>query len=590
MKKWVCFFILNIFFVFPAWAADTLTAKVNRNPVPVGETFVLTLEYDGDPGSRRPDFSILNHDFTVYMVSNSYKGTYTNGTMKKLYIWNVSMAADQTGTFTIPELSVNGAKSRPINLKVTDGGSPNQGAASPAAAADTSPKFKVSRSISTSNPLVQQQINYTFKIVTKEALQGNAPQFISADGGDDWIIRALGNPTVDTRIKDGVEEREITFNYALFPQKSGDLVIPEVRFDGYYVDPDAQSHSMQRLLGAFGGLSDDAFGLDMFGSRVPVMLKARPISIKVGKIPAENNGYWWLPAQKAEIYSDWQKQMPKFKSGEAVNREIYLRVTGVIDTQMPDIKFPDIPGFRQYPEKPVIQSDVKNGDIVSVMKVNTVYIPETSGRATIPEIAVNWYNVKTQKMEKAVLPAVEVDVAPGAAAVVEAAANPVEAARPSAAPEQTPPPAAAVPSPFALVWYLLAAFAGGIAVSMAVVYWLLRPRVPQTIRPMAEKTADSHVGMTKAIRNNDLRAVRDHVLSWAKKTFPDREVLNLDDVAALTGDAAFSAGLNKLQKALYSGRSDDFNSEEFMKAFTRVSRRGKKRSQENERLLPDLYK
>ena len=94
MKKWIWLLILNFFIAAPAFAAGTLTAKLNRNPVPVGETFVLSLEYEGDPGSEKPDFSPLNRDFTVYMVSNSYKGIYTNGKMKKLYIWNVTMAAD----------------------------------------------------------------------------------------------------------------------------------------------------------------------------------------------------------------------------------------------------------------------------------------------------------------------------------------------------------------------------------------------------------------------------------------------------------------------------------------------------------------
>lgn len=119
----------------------TLTAKLNRNPVPVGETFVLSLEYEGDPGSEKPDFSPLNRDFTVYMVSNSYKGIYTNGKMKKLYIWNVTMAADRTGAFTIPPLSVGKAESRPITLKVVAAdGLPPAKDGKPAA-----PKFSVSR-------------------------------------------------------------------------------------------------------------------------------------------------------------------------------------------------------------------------------------------------------------------------------------------------------------------------------------------------------------------------------------------------------------------------------------------------------------
>lgn len=56
MKKWIWLLILNFFIAAPAFAAGTLTAKLNRNPVPVGETFVLSLEYEGDPGSENRIF------------------------------------------------------------------------------------------------------------------------------------------------------------------------------------------------------------------------------------------------------------------------------------------------------------------------------------------------------------------------------------------------------------------------------------------------------------------------------------------------------------------------------------------------------
>lgn len=56
MKKWIWLLILNLFIAAPAFAAGTLTAKLNRNPVPVGETFVLSLEYEGDPGQRKTGF------------------------------------------------------------------------------------------------------------------------------------------------------------------------------------------------------------------------------------------------------------------------------------------------------------------------------------------------------------------------------------------------------------------------------------------------------------------------------------------------------------------------------------------------------
>jgi len=137
-----------------------------------------------------------------------------------------------------------------------------------------------------------------------------------------------------------------------------------------------------------------------------------------------------------------------------------------------------------------------------------------------------------------------------------------------------------------LLWYLLAAFAGGIAVSMTVVWFVLGRHSRKT---ETEKKSEKPVSVAKAVRGNDLRAVRDNVLAWARKAFPDAEVRNLDDVAALADDRAFAGELQKLQKALYSGRGEDYNPAAFMEAFAAADKRRAKRKKGDERLLPGLY-
>ena len=581
MKKLFLFVVMVNMWLMSTASAASLTAKVNRNPVPAGEIFVLSLEYDGDPGSQRPDFSELEKKFTVSMISNSYRGTYSNGKMKKTYIWEVSLSADQVGTIEIPSLSVGGAQSQPIELRVVAADE------TAAAAANQGPKFSVSRSISNPNPYVQQQINYSFKIKSSVPLQGTAPQFM-ASNTDDWTIRALGDPVVKSVLNNGVEEKEITFNYALFPQKSGKLIIPEVVFNGYYVSDDRQN-SMSNLLSAFGGLSDPAFGLDMFGRKIPVNLKARAVSMEVKKIPEENNGNWWLPAKKVEIYSDWQQKLPDFKSGEAVAREIYLRVTGVIDSQLPQIQIAEVNGLKIYPEKPQTVSEVKGEDVVSVMKVKTVYIPEKTGEITIPAVVVNWYNVLTDKFEKQILPAQKIKVAQGTTPV-SAVAETLEQT-PQAENNQTDTVALlpqATPPHHNLLWlYISGAFVGGIFIS-----WLIlrRPSVASKPTKTQNKEENSSGNMMQAVRKNDLKEIRDQVLLWARKNFPFEEIRNLDDVASILQDEEFSQALKQLRQALYRGNKEDFDANRFMDIFVRIGKQAKKRQSRDDALLPKLYK
>ena len=91
------------------------------------------------------------------------------------------------------------------------------------------------------------------------------------------------------------------------------------------------------------------------------------------------------------------------------------------------------------------------------------------------------------------------------------------------------------------------------------------------------------VSVAKAVRSNDLRAIRDNVMAWGRKQYPQSQVRNLDDIAKLSGDPQFAVQLQQLRKALYSGNPEGFDAGKFMNVFADVSRnrknnRPKKRS------------
>lgn len=88
----------------------------------------------------------------------------------------------------------------------------------------------------------------------------------------------------------------------------------------------------------------------MFATRNPVVLNTKQIEVNVRPIPPANNGNWWLPAESVKLYAEWSPQRPVFKVGEAVSRTVYLKAVGVVENQLPDIKFRDVAGLKQYPE------------------------------------------------------------------------------------------------------------------------------------------------------------------------------------------------------------------------------------------------
>ena len=579
--------VASVILAGTAWA-QTFNATVNRTDVPQGETFVLTLELiDGDDKGN-PDLSVLDKDFIVYSVGTAFNYKYINGISSKSRQWQIALMPKNSGAIEIPSIQMDNLATQPITLNVIPANqalsagqdTPNQ----PAQNANR-PKFDMVAKVENTNPYVQQQIDYTITIYDTGGLQGDAPQFID-NGSNDWIIKSLGSPTIGSKIVNGRSLREITFRYALFPQKSGTLKTPEVRFQGYY---------LTRSRG-FNDPFDDLFGgnlggigfADMFATRNPVLLTAAPQSIKVRPIPEENGTNWWLPAKQVALMAEWEPRQPQFKVGEAVSRTIYLKAVGVAENQLPDIRFAQTPNLKQYPDKAISSSGLENGQVVAVKKITNVYIPTTSGAQTIPEIALDWFNVQTNQMERAVLPAVNIEVMPSAglpSTQAKATQSSLPQADEALAPQQSPMEDLSdmsIPGGNSNMAYIIAiaAFLIGIIFS-----WLIFGRR----RPNADEIKDYDKYIIKSLKHKDYRALRDGLVAWGRERWHNDKITNLKEVAKAAQDKEFGAYLDELGALLYAQTPQPFNEKGFLKSFEKV-RKSKIKSAKEEQPLPKLYK
>ena len=570
MRKFWLILIVSLLFSLTA-RAESFVAKINRNPVPVGETFVLTLQYEGNPGTSQPELASLEKDFTIFSVGREYKSSTVNGKTSRYYSWNVVMSPKKSGDIIIPSIAFKDLSTKPIRLKV----------ANENAQGTNIPKFALGRSISNDKPLFQEQIIYTLVIKTTEQVQGNLPQFAD-NGNKDWVIKQLDNPVVTEEIDNGTEVKKIEIKYALFPQKSGKITVPELRFNGYYVD---ENKVRNRYSDMFNVWFDNSFtGL---GGMNPAMssinLVAQPVNVDVQPIPQDNNGYWWLPSSQVEISSDWDEQLPEFKVGESVNRKITLLAAGVTDTQLPKLVFPEVSGIKQYPENPQTESVVVEQGIISKMDINVVYIPDEGGKITIPEVVVPWYNVKTQKMEKAVLPAIDVNVIGQAAKPKIKPSQPVNDIAKND--EQNTLETKETSLPLKTIVGLIAlAFALGIGAS----YVLLK--LQQSSKDKKEEPKQVvQPDVKKAIKSRDLKTIRDEVILWAKNNNPDEVIRNLDDVSDVYNNTELSSCLKQLTTMLYSGKQGEFDFQRLDKVMSLLSKKNKG-SKDKKSLLPELYK
>lgn len=556
--------------------AQTFQATVNRTEVPQGETFLLTLETDDDKTNATPDLSGLEKDFNVYSVGNAFQSTYINGVSSHSRQWQIVLMPKNAGKIEIPAIKLGKLTSNPIQLNVVSSNVAQQTNSETSA---ESPKFAVDATVDNKNPYVQQQINYTFKIYDSGGLHGEAP-VIMDEGNNDWIVKSLGEPSINSKVINGRQLREIEFKYALFPQKSGTLKTPQFVFNGYYLT--RHRHDSDAFEDIFNnGFFNMGFS-DMFASRHPVVLQAEQIAVDVKSVPAANGGYWWLPASQVVLSAEWDEKNPVFHAGEAVSRSVYLKAAGVIENQLPDIKFEDIPNVKQYPDKPVVMSSQSGNQIISIKKFGNVFIPEKTGEITIPPVSIDWYNIQSGQLEKAILPAQKVVVLPGKGEILAQEQMQTNEPQSAAIKEQDKPVSKLKDSHSSLsniLWIIIAFGLGGL---LSYIFFAQKNQNNLSAKAYAKL-------VEKDIVSGDLKKARDDLIEWAKLAYEEPRLKNLEDISEYASEAYFKAQLEEIGKALYAPKKSKFQAETFLKTFKEEQKQHKKKKKE-EVILPKLYK
>lgn len=569
MKK-IFFISLLLLLISKGALAQSFDATVNRNVVPEGETFVLTLDLKDVDTSSSPDLNALNDNFMVLSVSNSYRTNIVNSEVSKSRQWNLVMIPKKSGEIIIPEIELSGYKTKPITLKVTTAAEENKLIKSEDV---NSPKFKITGSIDNNNPYVQEQINYRLKIYDIGGLQGSAPNF--ATNNDDWIIRILGEPKIENKIINGKTLREITFDYALFPQKSGELIIPPVQFNGYYLTKSTRTDPFARFFE-----EDDffaGFGMNtVFANKNPVVLNTKPIKVNVK--PALDGAKWWLPAKDVKLSAEFNDTNMQFKVGEPVSRTIYMKATGVLDTNLPEIDFASVNDVKQYPEKPITEMSVNNDNIVSLSKISNVYIPLNTGEVILPQIDVKWFNTTTNTFETASIPEYKINVG-GVKDIVSN--DEVKVTSGVSAPKQQPKVEVINKVDNSkIIILLIVAFFGGILVALLLMKLIM----------MSNMKISNKKSIINAAKAKNLRLLRDELIAWAQHYFPDHQIANLQDVSDIFDSSVFNRELDKIRETLYANTEKDWDEKVFLDVFCKMCKSVKKQAKKIKDPLPKLYK
>ncbi|MCY4363069.1 MAG: BatD family protein, partial [Gammaproteobacteria bacterium] len=369
--------LLLVLSIFPVVSgAATITVQPDRNPVVLQESFQLLFEaagkVDGDP-----DFSPLEKDFQVLSTSTSTSMNIVNTNITRIKQWRLTLLPLKSGNLTIPAIAFGKDKSPQTNLTVEQ-----QRAAS---TGPDAPDIFIEVEAAPEAAYVQAEVVYTIKLYRSVATANETLSEPAMSAGSAIVEQLDADRSYDTVIK-GRRYAVFARSYGIYPQVSGNLLIPPVRFQAQLS-------------------STSPFSLDPFsGGTKTVVRQSEPVELQVEPIPAAWRGGHWLPAAHVQIAEEWSANPLELLPGEPVTRTLALSAQGLTSSQLPELEelFPG--DFRQYPDMPVLENTGSADGMTAVRRQKSAIIPAQAGEYTLPEISLPWWNTETQTMENAVLP------------------------------------------------------------------------------------------------------------------------------------------------------------------------------------------
>lgn len=497
-------------------------ATVDRDSLGADETLVLTLQSDGAGRADSPDWGPLMKDFEVLSTSQSSQYRLNGGSLKSSRSWQLTLSPKRTGKLLVPSLTLNGESSPALVVTVLDPGTSVKQHAGNAANELVFMRAEVDRQ----ELYPQTQLLYTLRLYSAVPATGGFENF-AVEGA---VVQAL-EPHQYSKRMNGIDYQVWEYQFAIFPQRPGELLIPAYRFHG----------SLQ------SGHFADFWGGGRTGGAIN--LSSEPISVKVKQAPVPDGSHW-LGARKVELSEEWRGDSAELQIGQSVTRRVFLRAEGVLASALPEILPTEISGAKVYAEQPQTEQTQNGTGTVAKRSETIAVVPTQTGELKFPAVAIKWWDTESAQWREATLPARSIRV------------------RATGHDSEQPTPAFLTPSPSAAdtstnvdagrhtwFWPVATGIMSCLWLITLVAWWRQRPT--QLNSSLTHRPASSHssrdllLDVRKACLANDALKARQAIQSWASIMWPGQKLHTLEDVAEQCGDDAIASALRDLDATLY---------------------------------------
>ncbi|MGP8306914.1 BatD family protein [Vibrio sp. YIC-376] len=165
----------------------------------------------------------------------------------------------------------------------------------------------------------------------------------------------------------------------LYPQTSGDFVIPPVAVGVQVSDPD--------------------------GKNVSGTLYTPPLNF-TASLPSGllSDNTSWFAATNVDVKQEWETSGESLKVGDAITRKITITAQDSLSVLLPDLlKGESTTNYQAYSQPHRLTDKQTRGDYQSTRTEESVYVIQQGGELTLPAFEFHWWNSKTQQLESMVI-------------------------------------------------------------------------------------------------------------------------------------------------------------------------------------------
>ena len=485
-------------------------AELDRNRITEGETVTLTILTDDPRQNLDTDFSALDQNFQILDRRSETQLSIVNGRQTAVVRLLLTLEPKSEGVFVIPSLKFGSDSTQAISVQVDPAPELEPGSQPPVF-------IEVEITPAEGPYFVHAQVGLIVRVFYQQNLTEAA---ISQPEPSPAAVRLLQETPYQAE-RGGERYRVLERNYAVFPERSGELTIPPMQLTGRLVER----------------RTSNVWQPAVRGRRVRVESEA--LQLLIEPKPVEFSGAQWQPARDYRL-TQQVSSGDVLRVGEPVTRTVIIDAIGLEENMIVEPVWPELPGSRIYPDQPQGITRDDGQWVLGHKEFRYAVVPEQEGELVLPELKVEWWDTQNNQARTAILDAHTVFVQPSALVP-----TPVQTAVPTGtATEGVASSNGSGARGEPTYWRWLALLFAMLWLLTLFVAWKLtgrkRDRKADSASgiPIAENEAEMLASLEQACKSGDIRRTRRALQYWLRDFGPLEGNGSLLEFAAELGDPA----------------------------------------------------